>query len=201
MRVYRPLLSGPRVWRGMTTAQWDAVPQPVRAIAYLRMVWYWTRHEHVGEKFGFTPGQLAPTIAAIVMTESWFEHRAVNRGASGNRDLGLAQCSDYCRGEIAAMAERGAIDFAPDESDYFDPLVGTRVAVVWFARELRRADGDVELAIRAYHRGIDDAYDARGDAYLAAVRQRRQRYVRNLGAPPSWRLLAADARDPAAAAR
>jgi hypothetical protein len=189
-RAYAEVLKGPSVWTDMTAAEWDAVPQPIRAMSYLRMIWYWARREEVGVEYDLVPARLAPTIAGIVMAESWFEHRAVNENAFGNRDLGLAQCSDHCRETIGEMAAAGAIDFEPSENDYFNPWIATRVAVVWFERELRNAEGDVDLAIRAYHRGIDNALDEKGDAYLTAVHRRRDRYILNRGTSPSWRFLA-----------
>lgn len=66
------------------------------------------------------------TIGAIVMAESWFGHRAVNENPWGNRDIGLAQCSDHCREGIAEMAANGEIAFAPTEADYFIPWIATR---------------------------------------------------------------------------
>jgi hypothetical protein len=185
-------LDGPARWAGMSTFDWDAVPQPVRAIAYLRMVWHWTEVERVGEDFGWRPRNLAPTIAAIVMAESWFEHRAINENRWGNRDLGLAQCSDHCRDTLARMALAGEVPFALEEEQYFNPWFATRVATVWFHRELRRADGDIELAIRAYHRGMDNAMDEKGDRYLAGVLDRRTRYILNTNAPASWQYLVAE---------
>jgi hypothetical protein len=183
------VLEGPARWTGMSTVDWDAVPQPVRAIAYLRMVWHWTEAERVGEEFGWRPRDLAPTIAAIVMAESWFEHRAINENRWGNRDLGLAQCSDHCRDTLAQMARAGEVPFALEEEQYFNPWFATRVATVWFQRELRRADGDIELAIRAYHRGQDQAWDDKGGVYLAGVLDRRARYILNTNAPASWEFL------------
>jgi hypothetical protein len=73
------------------------------------------------------------------------------------------------------MAADGETPFAPTESEYFDPSIATRVAIVRFERELRRAEGDVELAIRAYHRGLDNAMDERGTAYVANVLRRSMR--------------------------
>jgi hypothetical protein len=190
VRAFAYVLEGPSAWKSMTPAEWDRVPQPIRAMAYLRMIWYWARHEEVGAEFGLEPARLAPTIGAIVMAESWFEHRAINENAFGNRDLGLAQCSDYCRESIGEMAESGEIEFEPSEADYFNPWVATRVATVWFERELGNAEGDIDLAIRAYHRGIDNAFDEKGDTYLLTVHRRRDRYILNRGASPSWRFLA-----------
>ena len=184
------VLSGPDRWRAMSVFDWDAVPQPVRAIAYLRMVWHWAEVERAGEEFGLRPRDLAPSIAAIVMAESWFEHRAVNENPWGNRDLGLAQCSDHCRQTLLEMAAAGEVPFAIEEEQYFDPWYATRVATVWFLRELRRTEGDVDRAIRAYHRGLANADDPKGEAYLAGVVDKRTRYVLNTGArSEAWRYL------------
>ena len=186
---YARVLEGPSQWRTMTAAEWDAVPQPIRAVAYLRMVWYWSGLEMVGSEYDLSPSQVAATIAAVVMAESWFEHRAVNQNTFGNRDLGLAQCSDHCREQIEHMALAGEITFRPSEEDYFNPWTATRVATVWFQRELRNAGGDVSLAVRAYHRGIDNALDEKGDLYLQTVQRRRDRYIVNQTASPSWKFL------------
>ena len=190
IRSYRPLFSDRTRWRHMTADDWDEVPQPIRAMAYLRMIWHWARVEEVGMGFGLDPGRLAQTIGAIVMAESWFEHRAFNENEWGNRDLGLAQCSDYCREEIAAMAARGELAFEPTEADYLNPWIATRVATVWFRRELRLAEGDIDLAIRAYHRGIDQALDEKGDVYVAKVRRLREQYIRAQGSSETWRFIA-----------
>jgi hypothetical protein len=187
--VYAPLLRDPAVWREMTAGDWVEVPQPVRAVAFLRMVHHWTVSRQVGVQFGLDPVQIGQTIGAIIMAESWFDHLAINVNPYGNRDVGLAQCSDHCRRTLAQMAADGEIPFAPTEMEYFDPSIATWVATVWFERELRRAEGDVELAIRAYHRGLDNAMDERGTAYLANVLRLRERYVRTQRTSASWRFL------------
>jgi hypothetical protein len=189
IRANADVFGGRRPWRSMSLADCDQVPQPVRAMSYLRMIWLWARHERVGEEFGYRPEEIAPSIAAIVMAESWFEHRAINENKYG-RDLGLAQCSDFCRGEILRMALHGEIGFFPIEPDYFDPWTATRIATVWFERELHRSGGDIELAIRAYHRGLDAAMDEKGDAYLARVLRLRERYILTQVASPSWAFVA-----------
>jgi hypothetical protein len=183
------LTGGPRLWRDMTAADWDRIPQPIRAMAFLRMIWYWARAEDAGVEFGLQPEKLAQTIAAIVMTESWFEHRAVNQNAWGNRDLGLGQCSDHCRDTIDEMAARGQIAIAPSEADYFNPWVATRLTTIWFERELDRAAGDVDLAIRAYHRGLAAALDDKGTVYHTRVVRLRERYIQTQRASDSWRFL------------
>lgn len=189
IRAYTPLFRQPGAWQRMSLADWDRVPQPIRSMAFLRMIWYWARAERVGVPFGLRPDRMAQNIGAIVMAESWFEHMAVNENEWGNRDLGLAQCSDHCRAVIAEMAAAGTIRYEPSDSDYFNPWLGTWVATIWFNRELENAEGDVELAIRAYHRGIDAAMDEKGDGYLARVLQLRERYIRALGPSPSWQFL------------
>ena len=189
VRAYAPIFLGSPVWRAMGPEDWDAVPQPIRAMAYLRMIWFWTLAEDVGSEFGLEPRALAHTVAAIVMAESWFEHRAVNENEWGNRDLGLAQCSDHCRAGIVEMALHGEITFMPHEAEYFDPWTAARVATIWFERELLRAGGDVDLAIRAYHRGMDAAMDEKGTAYHARVVRLRERYIRAQTASASWRFL------------
>ena len=187
--AYAPVLAGPRTWRQMTPDDWDSVPQPIRAMAFLRMVWHWSVAEKVGIDFGLQPRRMAHSIGAIVMAESWFEHRAVNVNEWG-RDLGLAQCSTFCQQIVAAMGLTGVIRFIPSEADYFNPWVATRIATIWFKRELIRAEGDVNLAIRAYHRGIDDAMDEKGDVYLARVLRLREQYIREQTASATWRFLA-----------
>ena len=189
VRAHEWVLAGPDTWREMSASDWDRIPQPIRAMAYLRMIWHWAAAENLGTAFGFPPSLLAQTVGAIVLTESWFEHRAVHENQWGNRDLGLGQCSDYCRAEIARMHEEGEISFLPSEADYMNPWIATRVATVWFRRELLLAGGDVDLAIRAYHRGQSAAMDEKGGAYLGRVRQLRERYIRAQTASPTWRLL------------
>jgi hypothetical protein len=194
VRSYRHAFAGPTAWRQMTAAEWDYVPQPIRSMAYLRMIWHWADAEHVGVEFGLDSRVCAQTIGAIVMAESWFQHRALNENAWGNRDLGLAQCSDHCRARLGEMAALGAIPFTPEEDDYFNPWMATRIATLWFERELLRAGGDIDLAVRAYHRGLDHALDERGDAYLARVSRLREQYVRARGGSESWRWLAHEIR-------
>lgn len=187
--VYDPLLREPAAWRRMTPEDWDQVPQPIRAIAFLRMTHHWAVSRQVGAEWGLDPVRVGQTVAGIIMAESWFDHRAEHVNPHGNRDVGLAQCSDHCRRTLAKMAASGEISFEPDADEYFNPWIATWVATVWFERELRRAEGDVELAIRAYHRGLDAAMDERGTAYLASVLRLRERYVRTQRTSASWRFL------------
>jgi hypothetical protein len=163
LQHYSRVLGGPVTWRDMDASDWELVPSLVRAMAFLRMVDAWLAHYQDLPRFNEPDRQLADTIGAIIMVESWFEHNAVNAGPSGNRDLGLAQASDSCRRRLARLARQGAADFTMQPEDYFDPWNATRVATFWFLRLLGQAHGDLDLAVRAYHRGIV--------ARVAALRQ------------------------------
>jgi hypothetical protein len=74
---YRGLLMNPRVWDGMDAEDWDRVPQPMRTLAYRQMVAYWAGYHDVGAQYELLPGVVADTLAAIVMSESWFDYRAL----------------------------------------------------------------------------------------------------------------------------
>jgi hypothetical protein len=74
---YRELLFTPARWDAMTAHDWDWVPQPIRTIAYRQMAAYWAGFYDIGGAYELPPATVADTLAAIVMTESWFEHRAV----------------------------------------------------------------------------------------------------------------------------
>jgi hypothetical protein len=175
---YREVLIGPEVWARLTVFDWDEVPQPMRAMAFIRMVEYWNEHYGVGIAHAIARQHVADTMSAIVMAESWFEHRAVQE-SQGNRDLGLSQASDFCRTRLDALSTQGFVDVALTDEDYFDPWQATRVVAVWFDLMLAEANGDLDLAVRAYHRGIRAARGGEGDEYLAHVRRVRGRFIRN----------------------
>lgn len=186
LAYYRPLLASPARWARMDAEAWDAVPQPVRTVAYRRMVSYWTAYYAVGGRYELPRAEVADTLAAIVMSESWFEHRGVLVNPDGSRDIGLAGASDWARERLRQLYARGAVDVRLDDSDYFNPWHATRFVAVWMTLLLDEAGGDLELAVRAYNRGIARAGDARGTTYLTHVRRRLTRFIRNAGAPPAW---------------
>jgi hypothetical protein len=183
---YHAALFDPQEWDRMTAEDWDGIPQPVRTLAYRHMIDFWTGFYRLGAAYGTAPRQVADALAAIVMSESWFEHRAHFVNHRGNQDLGLAQASDFARRRVRELAATGAVDISFADADYYDPWKATRFAAVWLKLLLDEAGGDLETAIAAYHRGIVAAHDRRGEEYLRMVRQRLSRYIRNGDAPEAW---------------
>lgn len=188
--AYRHLVRSPREWDRMSPSDWDFVPQPIRALAFMNMMRYWSGYYQVGAQYGLPRGTTTNTLNAILMVESWFEHRAVSTSRSGNRDLGLGQASDYARGSMARLFRVGRIDFAPDDdAEYFDPWVATRMTAIWLELMIDEQRGDLEAAIRAYHEGSPLVDSERAHAYLANVLQKRSRFMRDRRGTPSWEFL------------
>ena len=186
LEANRSVLTNPQRWDSMTVRDWDLVPQPVRTVAYRQMVAYWTGFYGVGRQYGLPPRVVSDTAAAIVMSESWFDHRAIHRDRSGNADIGLAQASDFARARMRELYAQDIVDVALTTEDYFNPWSATRFTALWLSLLLDEAAGSLDLAVRAYNRGIANASDDRGWAYLEAVKRRLHRFIRNNDAPPAW---------------
>ena len=180
---------GPRLWKRMTAEDWDRVPQPIRAMAFVRMARYWSRHDDAGREYGVSPTVIGDTLAAIIMVESWFEHRGAYTNPDGTTDLGLGGASAYCRERIRQLHDDGVFDIGPSDADYVNPWISTRAAALWLQTVLAEADGDVDVAISAYHTGIAASTSERGLKYAANVRRKRRRFIRNTDAPPAWTFL------------
>jgi hypothetical protein len=183
---YRDLLMAPAAWDAMGPSDWDQVPQPMRTAAYRQMMAYWSGVYGVGENYAVPRRLMSDTLAAIVMTESWFDHRARFVNDRGNTDVGLAQASDFARARLRELYTLGRVDAAFHDDEYLDPWKATRFVALWMSLLLDEANGDLDVAIRAYNRGIARANDAIGMAYHATVRQRFARYIRNINAPAGW---------------
>jgi hypothetical protein len=188
---YQTAFAGPDTWACLRATDWDTVPQPVRAVVFQDMVTHWARTYGLTRVYSLSPRLVVDTINAVMMAESWFDHRGLNVNEWGNRDIGLGGCSDRCRRVLAEMADAGDLDFHFEDEDYFNPWHSTRALVVWFGLELIRSEGDLERAVRAYHRGFTAANDSKGSVYLANVLRLRGRYFSSDISSPSWRALRA----------
>jgi len=186
---YRRAASGPLVWEAMTPDDWDHVPQPVRAMAFLGIANHWAARRGVGKAHRLPPREVADTLASLIMVESWFEHRAVAVDIAGNRDLGLAQASDFFRAHLEYLNREGRLDFGLTEGDYFNPWCSIRAGAVWLDFMIDEAGGDLDLAVRAYRKGIAAARRGEAEDYALNLKRKRERYVRNQGAPPTWDFL------------
>ena len=186
LRRYHSVLANPRAWDGMVTGDWDLVPQPIRTVAYRHMVDYWAGYYRVGRSYGLQGGLVADTLSAIVMSESWFEHRARFVNRDGTADIGLGGASAYARERLRQLHGLGRSDVALSDRDYLNPWRATRFVAIWMGLLLEEAGGDLDLAVRAYNRGIVDARDRLGTEYLETVRRRLERFIRNRHSPPAW---------------
>lgn len=190
---HRALLTKPSVWDRMTAHDWDEVPHPVRALAFRHMLQYWTSYYRVGDRHRLPRPLVADTAAAVVMSESWFEHRAENVNRRGNRDMGLAQASDFARARMHGLLLDGRSDVVFEDEEYYNPWAATRFVAIWLSHLLDDLDGDLDLAVRAYHRGAPKARAGEGMDYLKGVLRRRYVYIRGHSDSPAWQhLLARD---------
>lgn len=174
-------------WPVMTARDWDAVPQPIRAVAILGILEYWTRYYAVGELFEHDIVPMVHVVQAIVMSESWFEHRSLLVNHDGSQDIGLAGASAYARKIVEEWHAADRLDFVFAPDDYFNPWHAGRFVAFWFDLMLQEADGDTDVAIRAYNQGISRAKAGHGDDYLAAVRRRERQFIAaRVSRSPTW---------------
>ena len=136
---HRHHLMNPSQWDVMDARDWDRVPQPMRTVAYRQMLAYWAGHYHVARRYGLPPRLVADTLAAIVMSESWFDHRAVFVNRDGSRDIGLGGASDFARGRVRQLHRDGLVDVSLADVDYYNPWKATRFVALWMTLMLDEA--------------------------------------------------------------
>lgn len=186
---YGALATARRAWPRMSAYDWDYVPQPVRAMATVGMIEAWTAHYRPGETYGLDQALVLRTIKAIAMSESWYDHRAIYRNTDGSVDVGIGGASDFARRTMRRFYDTGWTDFSLSDDDYYNPWLASRWLVFWVALMIDEAEGDLELAVRAYNWGLGRAQRGAGEEYLAGVERRRRRYFEGPSNSPTWSTL------------
>jgi hypothetical protein len=94
---YRPMLTNPRAWDGMTVHDWDMVPPPVRSVAYRQMVRIGPVSTTSGAGIVCRQGSSAiplPRSSCLNHGSITVPYTAHDRGIA---DIGFAQASGFAR--------------------------------------------------------------------------------------------------------
>ena len=182
---YRRIVLNPSAWDQMQSTDWDLVPQPIRPVAYREMVAYWTGFYHVGAKYKFA------TATGCRDARRHCDVRVVVRPPRVVCQPGRHSRHRACRRfglraeSPSAVVHTGTVDVALDDEAYFNPWMATRFVAIWMSLMLDEAGGNLELAVRAYHRGIvtletasgrpTSTWSAAGSTSSSAIGAHRQR--------------------------
>lgn len=192
---YRAELFDPSVWDKMNAGDWDRVPQPIRTVAFRQMIAYWSGYYGLGRKTDAPAIVVSETLAAVVMSESWFDHRASALNRDGTRDVGLGGASEFARERLPHLHRLDLVDTTFTENDLFNPWLATRFAAIWMGLMLDEAGGDLDKAVRAYNCGMPAADHGGGMPYLETVRARLYQFIQNRDAPVAWSFVWRQARN------
>jgi hypothetical protein len=189
MARYRYLLLPPATWDRMRTEDWDEVPQPVRALAYRHMAEYWTGYYDVGGAYAIPRELMADTLSAVILSESWFEHRALNVNAWGNRDLGLAHGLRRRASPHDLAVRAGPRRFRAQRRGLLQPVARNAVCGVLDRPPPRRARWRSGCGGSRVPSGNPAGIGRARGRLPAGRRGRRRQYIRNPGGTSAWAYL------------
>jgi hypothetical protein len=105
---YGALVADRQAWTSMQAIDWDRVPQPVRAMAFTGMIEHWVAEYRVGGAYGLDLADVLPTVKAVAMSESWFDHRASPSMPTDRSTSGSAARPTLPAGRCGGGTRRGA---------------------------------------------------------------------------------------------
>lgn len=161
----------------------EDLPAPVRATKTLQRIDEWVGRTGLDSLLGRRTAR--HTLGAIAMSESFFDHRAINQHRTGD-DLGLFQASRWARNQRV-----GGTDFSRwANSDWYEVERSVEFGAKFFRRLLDDAESDLSTAIMSYNTGLRSARNGSAQAkrYLEMVRDRRKRYFED-PVSPTWRYV------------
>lgn len=148
------------VWNEMNLNDWNKLPKIVRMTSFLKIAEK-IAEEYDLQKYSKQPGVIEK-FQSILIQESYLNHRSVRRENKTvkpkknnytNTDIGVGQNSDWSRNRLRKTNEFKNIK----DENFFNPLISISAAAYEFRDRLKEANGNLELAIKAYNAGISAA--------------------------------------------